>query len=167
MRLKIKTLIILSTFPLVFAACQSSERLSNSPNVQTSPSVSPTAAAPVSPASNEANSANAGGTEKTTANQNAKPSPTATAPVKPSASPTAAASKYKNYTARGVIKAIDVGNSSVTIDHEDIGDYMVGMEMPFPVVSKSILNNLKVGDKITFVLETGVGVERIISIRKN
>lgn len=166
MRFEIKTLIILSAFPFLFAACQSNERLANSSNAQASPTVSPTAA-PMSSASNSANSANASDAEKTAANQSVKPSPTATATAKPSASPTAAASKYKNYTARGVIKAIDIENSSVTIDHEDIGDYMVGMEMPFPVVNKNILKNLKIGDRVSFVLETGVGVERIVSIRKN
>ena len=75
-------------------------------------------------------------------------------------------SKYKNYTVRGTVKKIDAENNSITIDHEDIADYMIAMEMPFPVVNRNILNGVKVGDRITFVLETGVGVERIVKIEK-
>ena len=116
-------------------------------------------------------SANAGSTAKINSNQNAKPIPTVSPIPKASASPTASpkssnSAKLKNYNGRGIVKGIDAENNSVIIDHEDIGDYMVAMEMPFPVVDKNILKKLKVGDKVTFVLETGVGVERIISIRK-
>lgn len=94
------------------------------------------------------------------------PSPTVSPIPKPSFSPTVAASKYKNYTANGIVKAIDAEKSSIVIDHEDIGDYMVAMEMPFPVAGKDLLKNVKVGDKVEFVLETGVSVERIVRIRK-
>ena len=100
---------------------------------------------------------------KTNSNISATPKSSVSPTVTPTVSGTP---KFKNYTATGMIKKIDVENNSVTIDHEDIGDYMVGMEMPFPVVNKNTLNDLKIGDKVEFVLETGVGVERIISIKK-
>lgn len=164
--MKIKFLIVVSAFACFFAACQPGERQANVSNAQ--PSASPTAAPIVSETIN-ANQANQNQSIAETSNQLTKPTPdnsptaksTTTAETK-NAEPT----KYKNYTVRGTIKKIDAPNNSVTIDHEDIGDYMVAMEMPFPVVNKNILDGLKVGDKVTFVLETGTGVERIVSIRK-
>ena len=164
MQFIMRNLIIFTMFSLAFSACQSNEPLPNSQKVQPSPLVTPTAPT-ISPSSSNANSENTA--KKTNANHVIPPSPTATATPKLLVSPSITPSKYKNYTAKGVIKAIDIENSSVKIDHEDIGDYMVAMEMPFPVVNKNILKNLKVGDQVTFVLETGVGVERIVSIRKN
>jgi Cu/Ag efflux protein CusF len=116
---------------------------------------------------------NAGNLATNNSKPSAKAAPAISATPKATVSPLAAlsnsvaAKKYKNYNGRGVIKKIDVAGGSIVIDHEDIGDYMVAMEMPFPVVNKKILDGLKVGDKVSFVLETGVGVERIISIRKN
>ena len=160
--MKIKFLFV---FILIIAtACRQ-----NAPTVNqnSQPAVSPSAIPTVSVSENR-NAVNLTNAPETIASQPPKiisntsptPKPTASAVSPP-------ASKFKNYTAKGVIKKIDAENNSVTIDHEDIGDYMVGMEMQFPVVDKNILKNLKTGDSVTFVLETGVGVERIVSIKKN
>lgn len=160
--MKIKLLLV---FMAITVACQQ-----NAPTVNqnSQPTVSPSAMPTVSISDNRnaanalnAPDANASQTPKTNSNASPTPKPI----ISPVASPSA--SKFKNYTAKGVIKKIDAANSSVTIDHGDIGDYMVAMEMPFPVVNKNVLNDLKVGDSVTFVLETGVGVERIVSIKKN
>lgn len=59
----------------------------------------------------------------------------------------------QTYKSVGVIKNIDAGSGRVTIDHEDIPGYMAAMEMNEPVGDKSILTNLKVGDKVDFEIE--------------
>ena len=140
-------------------------------NQNTPPTVSATVAPNVA-GDNNRNSAKVSNAAGKNSNRIIKPTPTASATprasVSPAASPkTSGNKKLKNYNGRGIVRKIDAENNSLVIDHEDIGDYMIAMEMPFPVVNKSIMKNLKVGDKVTFVLETGVGVERIISIRKN
>ncbi len=172
--MQIKTnLLFILVIVFVFSACSQSGQQTNMQNIQPSPLVSATIAPTVSVAANE-NPANSGNTEVKNANQIVQPTPKISPTPKPTATLTVAPndnsvskSKYKNYTVRGVVKKIDAANNSIIIDHEDIADYMVAMEMPFPVVNRKILDGIKVGDKITFVLETGVGVERIISIRKN
>lgn len=166
--MKTKFLYAFILFSLPLAACRQE---ATTINQNTLPVVSATAT-PHSTAPDNGNLSNVNNAPERNANQIAKPSPSAAATPRATASPTAAPNvsntpaKYKNYTAKGVIKAIDIESGSVTIDHEDITGYMVGMEMSFPVVNKIILKNLKVGDKVSFVLETGVGVERIVSIRK-
>lgn len=139
---------------------------------QTAP---PTVSATVAPSvavANNVNSAHADNAAQRDFNQTVKPTPTASATPKPSVSPTAAApkvtgnTKLKNYDGKGVVKKINVENGSIFIDHEDIGDYMIAMKMPFTVADRKILDGLKVGDRATFVLETGAGVERIIKIEK-
>ncbi len=165
-KLKLKNLYILA-IALAFTACQpSAPTASNVQKTQPSPTVSATNA-PVVSNSGNANISNAPTANVKSNQQIISPSPTVSPTPKPIASSTAsAASKFKNYTANGVVKAIDAGKNLIVIDHEDIGDYMVAMEMPFPVVNKDLLKNIKTGDKVEFVLETGVGVERIIKIRK-
>lgn len=172
--MKLRTnLILISAISLIFSACSQGEQQTNTQNAQLQPNFSATVA-PTLSAENNKNSADNANAPVKSANQIVKASPTASPTPKATTSPvnspndnSAAKTKYKNYTVRGVVKKIDAANNSIVIDHEDIGDYMVAMEMPFPVVDKKILNGIKVGDRVTFVLETGVGVERIISIRKN
>ena len=167
--MKLRNLYILPA-ALVFAACQSTAPNANVQNALPSPNV----AAPAAPTVSMTENANLSSVTTANAKSNqpvASPSPVVSPTVKPPVSPTVApknsgATKYKNYTANGIVKGVDAEKSSIIIDHEDIGDYMVAMEMPFPVTDKNLLKNVKVGDKIEFVLETGVGVERIIKIRK-
>jgi protein SCO1/2 len=49
---------------------------------------------------------------------------------------------------RGEIVAIDSAKNRVTIDHEEIPDYMMAMTMPFKVKDPSLLRGLSVGDTI-------------------
>lgn len=168
--MKKKVTFGLILFSVALAACRRDASPVANQNTQ-QPAVSATAATNVAVADN-GNSGNVENTPQGNFNKTVKPTPTASATPKASASPTATAAKVsgntklKNYDGRGVVKKIDAENSSIVIDHEDIGDYMIAMEMPFPVADRKILNGLKVGDRVTFVLETGVGVERIIKIVK-
>ncbi len=59
----------------------------------------------------------------------------------------------QTYKSIGVIKAMDVSNDKITIDHEDIPGYMPPMEMTESVSDKSLLSGLKRGDKVDFEIE--------------
>lgn len=166
--MKVKTLFCSLLFSVALTACQKSNPSVTNQTVQ--PTTSATVALNIAVFDN-GNSVNANNAAQKNSNQITKPTPTVSATPKASVSPTVTPvtsgnTKLKNYNGRGTVKKIDVENSSIVIDHEDIGDYMIAMEMPFPVVNKKILDGLKVGDRVTFVLETGVGVERIIKIEK-
>jgi len=72
----------------------------------------------------------------------------------------------KPYPGKGVVKLINRKEGWIEIDHEDIVDLMPAMEMEWSVEKSSLLDNLKVGDKINFtVVETGKG-EIITTIKK-
>lgn len=74
--------------------------------------------------------------------------------------------KVKTYKSKGVVTKINLEIVSVELNHEKIEDLMPAMIMEFYVKEKSELEVLKVGDKVSFVLEDNQGQERIISIKK-
>ncbi len=104
--------------------------------------------------------------------QNAKPTQTTnakpTAETEPSImrTPPPDTSKIKTYKSKGVVTKINLELVSVELNHEKIEDLMPAMTMEFYVKEKSELEVLKVGDKVSFVLEDNQGQERIISIKK-
>jgi len=49
---------------------------------------------------------------------------------------------------RGEVVAIDTAKNRVTLDHEEIPDYMMAMTMPFKVKDPSLLRGLHVGDTL-------------------
>ncbi len=163
--MKTKLLFILFTSASAITSCRR-----ETPLTTNQPAAPPTVSATIAPVvsnSGNGNASNAPTAKVKSTPPISSPPPTASPTPKAAASPNvSAAPKYKNYTATGIVKGVDIADSSIIIDHEDIGDYMVAMEMPFPVVNKDSLKNLKTGDQIEFVLETGIGVERIIKIRK-
>jgi len=53
---------------------------------------------------------------------------------------------------KGEVVAIDTSKMRVTVDHEEIPDYMMAMTMPFKVRKKDLLTQLEVGDTIQAVL---------------
>jgi Cu/Ag efflux protein CusF len=94
------------------------------------------------------------------------PAPSPTPPnLKPIALPPPAVIG-KPYPGKGVIKLINRKENWIEIDHEEIVDLMPAMEMEWSPQKPSLLNGLKVGDKVTFVVvETGKG-EVITEIKK-
>ena len=93
-------------------------------------------------------------------NQTVKPATTATiAPEKP---------KTRTGDGTGKVTKINLELGSIGLDHNEIKDIMPAMEgMEFYVSDVKMLDKLKVGDKVDFVLEDNAGAERIISIKKN
>ena len=56
------------------------------------------------------------------------------------------------YLVRGVVKKIEAGEKSITIQHESIPKYMAAMTMPFKVKDAKELEGLQVGDTVWFRL---------------
>ena len=94
-----------------------------------------------------------------------KPSNSA-ALAQPTPVPTASIPKDGDYNGKGVVTKIDIKSGSVELNHEDIPGVMAPMQMEFYVKDKSILNGLKVGDKVDFVLEYKHPAETIVGIKK-
>jgi protein SCO1 len=70
------------------------------------------------------------------------------------------------YTGRGTVVSVNPSASTVEIDHGVIQGLMPAMTMPFRVRDSSLLNGLKPGDQVTFVLEVNSGIELITKIEK-
>lgn len=141
--MKTQTFIFL-IFSLSFAACQPNAQLSNNRN------------APLNSVSNNANLVSKTTVNELNSNQSAKPIPTVAADK----------SKIKNFDGTGNITKINLEIGSVELDHEEIKGLMPKMLMEFYVSDKKMLDNLKIGDKVDFVLEDNAGAEQIIKIRK-
>ncbi len=58
----------------------------------------------------------------------------------------------RRYDLKGLVKSLDKANSSATIQHEKIGDYMDAMTMPFAVKDDQALKEMEPGDQITGTL---------------
>jgi Cu/Ag efflux protein CusF len=141
--MKTKTFIFL-TFSFSLAACQPTAPTSNNRN------------APLNLVSNNANSANKNAVGESNSNQPAKPSPTVAADK----------SKIKTFDGTGIITKINLEIGSVELDHEEIKGLMPKMIMEFYVSDKKMLDGLKIGDKVNFVLEDNAGAEQIIKIKR-
>lgn len=74
--------------------------------------------------------------------------------------------KDGNYNGKGEITKINTELGSVEMKHEKIKDLMEAMQMEFFVKDKKILEGLKVGDKVDFVVEYKHPQEVITSIKK-
>jgi len=104
---------------------------------------------------------------------NTAPNNSVSAMTSPAVSATAAPSvsvpdktKIKTYDGKGVVTKINLELVSVELDHEEIKGLMPKIIMEFYVSDKKMLDKLKIGDKVSFVLEDNAGAERIIEIKK-
>jgi Cu/Ag efflux protein CusF len=70
------------------------------------------------------------------------------------------------YTGRGRVVSVNPSASSVELAHEEIKGLMPAMTMPFRVKDAAVLNGLRPGDQVTFVLEINSGIELITKIEK-
>ena len=96
-----------------------------------------------------------------------RPSPVISGPASsPSPVPTAVIPKNGDYPGRGVVTKINPEVASVELNHEEIKDVMPAMQMEFYVSDKKLLDGLKVGDKVDFVLRYKHPTETIVNIRK-
>jgi len=100
--------------------------------------------------------------------ENAKPSST-TSPATASATPVPTSTTPKNgdYDGKGVVTKINLELGSVELDHEEVKGVMPAMKMEFYVTDKKMLDGLKVGDKVDFVLRYKDYTETIAGIKKS
>jgi Cu/Ag efflux protein CusF len=105
--------------------------------------------------------------KQTATNNSPAASPT---PVKTVSQPQTA--EVKTFHGAGVVTKIVLENpvdkslSSVELDHGEIVGLMPAMRMEFFVKEKSLLKNLKVGDKVDFTLEQKDSSEIVSEIKK-
>ena len=83
----------------------------------------------------------------------------------PSAKVLAARFEVTVPTVREALRRLEA-TGSVELKHEEIKDLMPAMQMEFFVKDKKILEGLKVGDKVDFVIEYKHPQETITSIKK-
>ena len=84
----------------------------------------------------------------------------------PTPAPTSVMATDGDYPAKGVVKKVNVEQGSIELDHEDIPGLMPPMVMEFFVTDKTMLDGLKVGDRVDFVLRYKRPTETIIKITK-
>jgi mono/diheme cytochrome c family protein len=72
----------------------------------------------------------------------------------------------KTYNSTGMVKAVDLKNNKVTIDHQDIPGFMSAMEMTFSVASAPLLDGIAVGDQVAFSLERSGGKATVTAITR-
>lgn len=99
---------------------------------------------------------------KPTGNENAK----SVSVTSPTPAPTVFTPKDGDYNAKGVVTKLNLEQGSVELNHEEIKDMMPAMQMEFFVTDKKMLDGLKVGDKIDFVLRYKDHTETIVTIKK-
>src|SRR5262245_21759598 len=84
----------------------------------------------------------------------------------PTPLPSVSIPKDGDYPSKGIVTKINLENGSIQLNHEDIPSVMPPMLMEFNVSDKKMLNGLKVGDKVDFVLRYKHPTETIVSITK-
>ena len=99
---------------------------------------------------------------------NTKPATAASTPAaSPTPVPTTQIPNDGDYPAKGVVTKINMEMGSIELNHGDIPGVMPPMQMEFFVSDKKILNGLKVGDNVDFVLRYKHPTEIIVKITKS
>lgn len=61
-----------------------------------------------------------------------------------------ASADVQRFEVRGFVRGVEPGDDSLTIEHEEIPDYMASMTMPFNVRNAEEIEGLEIGDAIVF-----------------
>jgi len=72
-----------------------------------------------------------------------------------------------SYTGRGNVTKIDMKLGSVELDQEEITGVMPAMKMELYVSDKAMINGLKAGDQVDFILRYKHPTETIVKIEKS
>lgn len=91
----------------------------------------------------------------------ATPSPNLATAVTPAPTP-----KDGDYSGKGVVTKINMELGSVEVNHQEIKDLMPAMTMEFFVSDKKMLEGLKVGDAVDFVIRYKDRNETIVKITR-
>ena len=66
----------------------------------------------------------------------------------------------------GVIEEVNAEAATVQINHEEIKGYMPPMSMPYKVKDKTLLEQVKTGDKVDFTVEDSSAGIYVIGLKK-
>lgn len=66
----------------------------------------------------------------------------------------------------GVIEEVNAEAATVQINHEEIKGYMPPMSMPYKVKDKSLLEQVKTGDKVDFTVEDSSAGIFLINLKR-
>lgn len=70
------------------------------------------------------------------------------------------------YEGVGVIEEVNTETATVQINHDEIKGYMPPMSMPYKVKDKSLLDQVKTGDKVDFTIEDSSAGTFLIGMKK-
>jgi Cu/Ag efflux protein CusF len=73
---------------------------------------------------------------------------------------------HRTYSGVGVIRAINLGEGWLEIDHEEIKGVMPAMRMIWRVKDKALLRPVRAGEKVRFKVEDNNGTELITEVTK-
>ena len=72
----------------------------------------------------------------------------------------------RSYALTGQVLAINTSQTALTVKHDDIEDFMMGMTMTFPVEEGTDLSGLTVGDTIEATLEVAGTTARLRDVKR-
>jgi Copper binding periplasmic protein CusF len=72
----------------------------------------------------------------------------------------------KPYPGTGVVAAINLKEGWIEINHEEIKDLMPAMQMEFMVKDKSLLDKVRVGDRVDFTIVETKGGEYLTELKR-
>ena len=72
----------------------------------------------------------------------------------------------QTFPVQGILRSIDFAGRTVTVEHEDIPNYMPAMTMPFDVKTMAEVERLKAGDALQFTLVVTAESAWIEGVRK-
>jgi Cu/Ag efflux protein CusF len=74
------------------------------------------------------------------------------------------ADSARTYIFSGIPLSIDSAKQMVTIDHEQIGDYMEPMTMPFKLADTALYGKIKIKERQRFTLEVAYNMAKITGV---
>jgi Cu/Ag efflux protein CusF len=77
---------------------------------------------------------------------------------------TPAGDAARTYTFNGIALGIDSAKQMVTIDHEQIADYMEPMTMPFKLADTALYSRVRIGVRQHFTLEVAYNMAKITGV---
>lgn len=94
------------------------------------------------------------------------PLPSIVSPASSTPVPTPSTPKNGDYNGKGIVTKVAPESPSIELNHEEIKGMMPAMQMEFFVSDKKLLNGVKVGDKVDFVVRYKDATETIVGIKK-
>ncbi|CAN5397526.1 hypothetical protein BH10ACI2_BH10ACI2_02070 [soil metagenome] len=92
--------------------------------------------------------------------------PAANTTSPPASQSSSASPKDGYYLSRGTVTKVNLELGSVEMDHEELVGLMPAMRMEFSARPKSLVDGIKVGDRVEFTIEYKGGTETIVNLSK-